>query len=97
MSEYERGYAAAREDAAELAQTLYGEYGDGLWAAIRALQPGSPAQPDPSPARLSNEPPANIPENYRAPLDERTTAEMMADRDAALSQPDQRDADKDAQ
>ncbi len=32
--------------------------------------------------KLADEPPASIPEGYRAPFDDRSTLEMMADRDA---------------
>jgi hypothetical protein len=33
-------------------------------------------------SKLADEPPATFPEGYSAPLDDRTTHEMMADRDA---------------
>lgn len=37
-------------------------------------------------SQLSDDPPAQIPDGYRAPMDDRSTIEMMADRDAAVQQ-----------
>jgi hypothetical protein len=33
------------------------------------------------PRRLSDDPPAQIPDGFKAPLDDRSTSEMMTDRD----------------